>query len=231
MLNWKHWQRACLIHARSKSFREKVEKANKLITEVLLKSEKPAIAFSTGKDSTVVYHLVKDIAPDIDAFHYDDEFMLQESKHYLERIGNVKIKKIEEAHTEWFITNEGQNDNVKEFDTIFLGMRAAENGYRKRHLAKMGLAYYAKKYNQIICNPIAWWSIEDVWAYIFSTKRDYNQAYRVMHEKGISVEKQRIGPFANRRAIQYGQLANLKKCFPNDYNQFIKKYPEAKGYV
>ncbi|MFP4042557.1 MAG: phosphoadenosine phosphosulfate reductase family protein [Bacteroidales bacterium] len=233
MLSWEQWKRACLVHARSLRFKEKVRKANELITDVLLKHDNPAIAFSTGKDSTVVYHLVKDIGPDIDVFHNDHEWMLTVSRHYLNRIqesDNVISVKFEDKHCDWFITNKGSSDSVT-YDLVFLGLRAEENGYRKKYMRANGLYSYSGKYSQFNCSPIGWWTIEDVWGYIFSTDRDYNRAYEIMNNNGIPIDRQRIGPFANKLAMQYGQIAILKQCFPDDYNLFIKEYPEAKGYV
>jgi 3'-phosphoadenosine 5'-phosphosulfate sulfotransferase (PAPS reductase)/FAD synthetase len=230
MLSWNQWKRVCLIHARSDRFKNKVIRANNLIMRALENSTNPAIAFSSGKDSTVVYHLVKDIAPDIDAFHNDHEFMLKESKDYMDRIGNVKIIKYEDHHCEWFVTNLGESDST-DYDTVFLGLRGEENNYRKTYIRVNGLYHYTGKYNQYSCSPIGWWTIHDVWAYIFSTGRDYNKAYEIMNDNGIPPKMQRIGPFANKLAMQYGQIATLKRCFPDDYNRFIKRFPEAKGYV
>ena len=230
MLSWDQWKRACLIHARSNRFKEKVEKASDLIMSVLIKSSNPAIAFSTGKDSTVVYHLVKDIAPDIDVFHNDHDFMLKESRDYLYRIGGVKIIRYEDHHCEWFVTNPGKSDST-DYDTVFLGLRGEENSYRKTYLRVNGLYHYTGKYEQYSCSPIGWWAIQDVWSYIFSTGRDYNKAYEIMNNNDIPPHRQRIGPFANKLAMQYGQVAILKQCFPDDYNRFMKKFPKAKQYV
>jgi 3'-phosphoadenosine 5'-phosphosulfate sulfotransferase (PAPS reductase)/FAD synthetase len=231
MLNWEQWKQACLVHSNSMKFQDKIKNASDLCLSVLEQINNPAIAFSGGKDSTVVYHLVKDIAPDIESFYWDDEFILIETELYIDKIGDINIKKNQAKHTDWFKTNIGKIDNLEEFDTIFLGLRADENSYRKKQLANYGLAYFSKKYQYNIINPIGWWKLIDVWAYIFSTNRDYNKAYEIMAKNDIDYKNQRIGPFANDRAIQYGQIAILKQCFPDDYNKFIQKYPIAKSYA
>ena len=135
MLEWSQWKQTCLIHARSARFKNKVNRANELIMSVLEKANNPSIGFSCGKDSTVVFHLVKDIAPDIEAFYWDDEFILSESKKYLDRIGEINIRKNQAKHTDWFKTNIGQADSLEELETVFLGLRAEENSYRKKQLA------------------------------------------------------------------------------------------------
>lgn len=234
MLNWDQWEQACLIHSRSKSFRKKLDKANKLAMQVLEQSNNPYIAFSTGKDSTVIFHLVKDIAPDITTIYGFDDFHLKVSEEYLERISKtneIRIRRNETKHTDWFTSNIGNIDLVDEYDCIFLGLRAQENSNRKKFLSSKGLAFFSEKHNAIYCNPIGWWSILDVWAYIFSKNRDYNRAYKIMTEHKIPFERQRIGPFAAEAAIGYGQLSILKLCFPEDYNNFIALYPQAKLYV
>jgi len=231
MLSWEQWQQACLVHANSVKFQDRVKHASELCLSVLEKIDKPAIAFSTGKDSTVIYHLVKDIAPDIEAFYWDDEFILSTSQEYLEKVGDINIRKNEAKHTNWFKTNIGKKDFLTEFDTVFLGLRADENSYRRKQLSMYGLAYFSKKHQYNIINPIGWWKLIDVWAYIFSTKRIFNMAYKIMADNKIEYERQRIGPFANDRALGYGQISILKQCFPDDYNKFIKKYPIARSYA
>lgn len=231
MLNWEQWKQTCLVHAKSIRFQDKVKCASDLCLSVLEQINNPAIAFSCGKDSTVIYHLVKDIAPDIEAFYWDDEFILDESEKYMNRIGDINIRKNEAKHTNWFKTNVGIKDDLLGFDTVFLGLRAEENSYRKKQLAMYGLAFFSKKHQYNIINPIGWWKIIDVWAYIFTTKRDYNKAYQIMAKNYIDYDRQRIGPFANDRAIGYGQISILKQCFPDDYNRFIQKYPIARSYV
>lgn len=231
MLNWQQWEQTCLVHSKSAAFAKNVGKANDLIMSVLKEVEYPAIPFSCGKDSTVVYHLVKDIGPDIPAFYWDDEFILTDSTDYMKRVGEIEIRKNAAKHASWFETNVGEIDNLSDFDTIFLGLRAEENSYRRKNLGKMGLAYFSKKSNYNVINPIGWWGILDVWAYIFSTQRDYNIAYKKMAANDVDYKNQRIGPFANDRALGYGQIYVLKRCFPDDYNRFITKYPIAKSYV
>lgn len=231
MLNWQQWQKTCMLHARSVKFQDRVRRATDICMFALENSVNPAIAFSGGKDSTVVYHIVKDIAPDIESFYWDDEFILSYSKNYIERLGDINIRKNQSRHTDWFQTNTGKKDTLSQFDTVFLGLRAEENAYRKKQLARYGLAFFSKKHDYNIINPIGWWKLIDVWAYIFSTNRDYNYSYRVMAEKNVEYNQQRVGPFANEKAVQYGQIAILKLCFPDDYNRFIQKYPIAKSYV
>ena len=119
----------------------------------------------------------------------------------------------------------------KGLDGVFLGLRAEENKQRKIFLRKYSSLYFVQQKQIWYCNPIAWWSVYDVWAYILSNQIDYNKAYDKLSEINIAIDKQRIGPFANERALGYGQLAILKIGWPEEYQRFQEKYPEATAFV
>ena len=81
------------------------------------------------------------------------------------------------------------------------------------------------------CNPIHDWTWRDVWAYIVSQGLGYNRAYDRLEEMGIEPERQRIGPLAVERALGYGQVAILKRGWPELYNRFVAAHPEASQYT
>lgn len=221
------WIQQMLEYAETDIHKKRVSVSKQVIQEAIEKTSNPYVSISGGKDSTVVHALCP---PDIRRIHHDDEFCLSVTNQYLKSISHLIILKTEAKHTDWFVTNKGENDLSKlDFDCCFLGLRAQENSYRRKHLANYGLIYESK--GKIFCNPISWWKIEDVWAFLLSNEIPYNAAYDIMHENGVSPDRQRIGPFANDRAVGYGQLQILKKCFPSDFNRFCSKYPKARAYV
>ena len=70
-----------------------------------------------------------------------------------------------------------------------------------------------------------------MWAYIVSTDLDYNKAYDRLEQLGVDPEHQRIGPLATKSVLRYGQLAILKRGWPDLFNRFAAAHPEALNYV
>jgi 3'-phosphoadenosine 5'-phosphosulfate sulfotransferase (PAPS reductase)/FAD synthetase len=98
------------------------------------------------------------------------------------------------------------------------------------HLRTLGPLFFAQSDQFWHCNPIHQWSWKDVWAYIYSNEVDYNRAYDRLDEIGVEPEHQRIGPLAVERVLSFGQLVILKRGWPDLYNKFCDKYPEARLY-
>lgn len=237
-----NWREACLLHAKSKSFKVRVEKAHEIINSAFNTSLPWYIALSGGKDSTVVFELLRSLQPDILCLWSDEEWYLPETLEYIERLhaASVNLVRIKGPvrHTQWFTSNQdsglpGKTQYAKDrgYTGVFLGLRAEENRYRREHLKHFGQLHFAQNRDMWLCNPIAWWSVLDVWAYIYSTKADYNRAYDRLAEIGIAPDRQRIGPFATERALGYGQLAILKMGWPEKFMEFTLKYPEAAQFV
>ncbi|MCI0553449.1 MAG: hypothetical protein L0287_21080, partial [Anaerolineae bacterium] len=60
---------------------------------------------------------------------------------------------------------------------------------------------------------------------------NYNKAYDRMDAAGVELSAQRVGPFANRKGLKMGQLAILRMVFPEQYQRFVAKFPEASNYT
>ena len=112
---------------------------------------------------------------------------------------------------------------------VFLGLRAEEASYREKHLRSQGPLFQAASDGKWRSNPISWWNVLDVWAYIMARDIPYNRAYDVMEKMGIPLDRQRIGPFAY--ALGGGSAAILKKGWPDWWNRYIADHPEARQYA
>lgn len=229
-----------LLHSKSKIFAIRVEQARQIIKNALQKIKSPYVAFSGGKDSTVVYSLVREYISDISAIWSDDEWFLPETFEYIQRLQqsglNVQQIRTNAIHTEWFRVK-GDWDGIPDyarchnFDGVFLGLRQEESAIRRVHLRTLGSLFYAKKDGFWHCNPIHNWTWQDVWAYILSKGIDYNKAYDKLEEMGIDPKHQRIGPFAVERVLGHGQIVILKRGWIDLYNQFAAEHPEVKIYT
>jgi len=201
----KHEIEALILYASTPSHKKKVTVARAIIKQAfeLLPEEKWYVAFSGGKDSTVVFNLVTEIYPSVVGLWCDDEFYLPETADYINRLKrqDSKIEQVSKKvkHTDWFIANNDNKADVLDiynrYEGVFLGLRAQENTNRRKYLRKYGPLYYAKKGSITqgwLCNPIAWWKTEDVWAYIYINQLDYNRAYDKLSEIGVSISKRCI---------------------------------------
>ena len=240
------------LHARTAAFRRKVSQAQNIIQGALDSMVCPYVAFSGGKDSSVVLHLVRAQAPDTPAVWSDDEWNLPETIKLIDQTPHCIRIASQVHHADWFVSWPDGPVNLpsgtiwiedahkgglqtyarqRGYDGVFLGLRADENSRRRVHLRSLGTLYFAGNNQVWQCNPLAWWSVIDVWAYLRTYQAPYNAAYDKLSALGIPLERQRIGPLAVGRVLGYGQLALLKRGWPDLYNRFAARYPEARGDV
>lgn len=148
------------------------------------------MAFSGGKDSTCILHLVLQQKPDVMVFHWDygpyyvPRWLENEFIENARKIGarNIRVETsskymalkrnaINVLGTEYLgnavlkLYNEG-------YDAVFVGLRKEESCRRKTRIkANRSLSVIREIY------PIQNWSWQDVWAYIFSNDLPYASIY------------------------------------------------------
>ena len=227
------------LHARTTNFQSKVRSAQRIVQKAFeIDDSRPYVALSGGKDSTVVFDLARHIMPSISGVWSDDEWWLPETLAYVERLQvagyDVQQIRTNAHHADWFEV-EGDYDGIPDYasrkgwNLVFLGLRQEESGARRVHLRTFGPLFKTAS-GVWHCNPIHNWTWRDVWAYIVSRGIDYNRAYDRLEVIGVEPQYQRIGPFAVERALGFGQLAILKKGWPDLYNKFCQAHPEARSY-
>jgi len=225
-----------ILHAKTNSYRWKIRATRRIIEKaVAMNAVDWYVAFSGGKDSTVVSALVQEFLPNIPLIWSDDEWWLPETDEYMRRTKNLHHIRTNAYHAEWFQVA-GDYDGIPAYaqglalNGCFLGLRQDESTRRRFYLRTYGPLYYAEKNQQWQCNPLENWTWQDVWAYIYDNNIDYNRAYDRLDEIGIEPQAQRIGPFAVDRVLGFGQLAILKRGWPDMYNKFTAKYPVARAH-
>lgn len=176
--------------AQTDEHRAKVEEARCIVREALRRHRKPYVAFSGGKDSTCVLHLVLEQEPGVMVLHWDygpyyiprwleREFIenarkigaknirVETSPEY-ERLGRNAVNVLGREYIEKLIPQ------LKEegYDLAFVGLRK-EEAVRRRLRIEDG------SHLGVIpeCWPVADWSWRDVWAYIFSRGIPYASVY------------------------------------------------------
>lgn len=228
------------LHSRTAGYRRKVKRARLVIESALELGVPGYVALSGGKDSTVVHNLIMELYPSVPAVWSDDEWYLPETLDYIRRLQDtgldVRQIRTNAQHAAWFSV-QGDYNGIPDYarkqglELCFLGLRQEESSVRRIHLRTFGPLFFAKSDGFWHCNPIHDWAWQDVWAYIVSREVDYNRAYDRLEEIGIPPEHQRIGPLAVERVLGYGQLAILKRGWPELFNRFAAAHPEANNYV
>lgn len=184
-----------------KSDTELKKEARTIIKEALSKSKTPVIAFSGGKDSTAILHLVRGIKPDVPALFCDTGVESKHTYNYVKTIDNLITVKAETTFWNlvdihgWPVSKSKaktrgnacckvlKEEPAKKWyaenntDLVFLGLTMAESRNRKLHLLHYGPLFFAKSHCQFRCSPIYNWEVDDVWNYIKSNGFDYNKAY------------------------------------------------------
>lgn len=228
------------LRAKLPSHQRRVARAREIISAAFSENKNWYVALSGGKDSTCVLALAREQQPDIPAVFADDEWWLPETEDYLKNLTAKQVDlrwiRLNAHHTEWFEPR-GDYDSIQDYASqqgwqgCLLGLRKSESSKRRVHILQCGETFLAQSDGFWRCYPLADWSTLDVWAFIVSQGLDYNRAYDRLAELDVPLERRRIGPFAVERVLGYGQLALLKRGWPDLFDAFAARYPEARNFV
>lgn len=239
------------LHGKLRSHRYLVQLARQRVAKWLSLVNNPYIAFSTGKDSSVVLHLVREQAPDTPAVYFDADCAFPESKEMLDRTPNLVTFPADEPLLETFRRFGGFDAGPKleretmrttvwgpirrliaehGFDGVAYGLRAEENaGTRGMLMRYRGAVFQYRRDGLWACQPICDWEYNDVWAFIVSQNIDYCGVYDRMWD--MPEEDQRVSYWAGETKRHWGRWAWLKRNYPDLFNRFAAEFPEVRAYV
>lgn len=115
-----------------------------------------------------------------------------------------------------------------EVDGYITGLRAEESRSREI-LGKSRGQFYKKRDGMWTCNPLMWWKISEVWAYVDCHELPYHPAYEVGHHHAR--EDLRLGVWAGESNIQWGRWMWLKYYYPDLFAEFAARFPQVRQYV
>jgi len=186
----KKWKDTFLTYSKMIDFKKRVEESKFIVKNVFNTYSTPYIAFSGGKDSTCMTHLVLQQNSNIMVLHWDyggyyiprkmENKILKNAK----KLG-VKNLRIETSSKYGILKRKAINvlgrDLIRGllpqlfregYDASFIGLRSEESPKRKRRIkADRSLS----KIKEIF--PIASWTWMDIWAYIIKYDLPYLSHY------------------------------------------------------
>lgn len=236
------------LYAKLPLFKKRVENAKEAITEALSQSDKPYVAFSTGKDSLVVLDLVRSIKPDVQAVYLDADCAYPESQAMLDRTDNLIRFKTKEPFLETIqkyglFNTELENITMEttvyepirrllkkyEFDCVFIGLRAEESRGRRILYRSRGRLFFNKRDGILECQPVADWKYRDIWAYIVAEHLDYCGVYDKLWE--MPEANQRLSYWAGESERRNGRYFWLNKHYPDLFNKVAEVCPEVRRFI
>ena len=171
------------------------------IKEILSKHKFPVVAFSGGKDSTVVLDMVRKVDPNVIAVFCNTGVEHRETVSYVRSLDNVvelkgrktffqccdeygfpDIKSKAKSHGNrccWYLKEEPMVRYIKEknVDLVFTGLTSAESRNRMMFFKRCGSYYFMKTWGVWKAHPIHDFKEGDTWNYIFDNYLSYNKVY------------------------------------------------------
>jgi len=237
------------IYANTKQHQWRVNQARLFVTDWFGKCKRPYISFSGGKDSLAALHLVREQDPSCPAVYWDADCAFPEVEDLIKQTPHCTKYPCAEPFLDTlarFGLHAGQdleNETMKTtvytpvsayiaetgVDGAAYGLRMAESRGRRMNGLTKGAVFFAKGYGVTMCQPVFQWSYDDVWAYIVSKNVPYCGTYDRMWD--MPEKEQRISYWAGESNRQNGRWVWLKRNYPDLFNRFAARFPEARAYV
>ncbi len=239
------------LHAKLPVYSRRKAEAEEIIKGVLRHTKQPYVAFSCGKDSSVLAHLVLQADTTIPLrFLSSGETRLvhnaDEVLDYFRGLGaEIQEINIDRVFSDAWLTaswdeqrKAGRGDmellNDRKFDGVFMGLRAEESRPRKISLYKnqtQGLPHFCYRYiagkrvSMIRCCALGRWATKDVGAYIVEHGLPYLDWYDHSGFEGRTTAR------LTGDAVRQNALFWLKKNKPENFAVLAQRFPEFRMYV
>lgn len=246
-MNWESHIIRWGLHAKSRGFSERVSQGASYVRKAKETGQRFAISYSSGKDSTAMLHLALKEWPDCPVITQFDDCDWPTKADYVDQIEalfGISIIRVVPDFSVWAEACKGRpgvdhycsqshsltqdsflrplQEAQKEAgcNGVFIGLRAAEGKGRMMNAATRG-ALYRMKNGQWKCNPLTWWSADDVFAYHVANDIPINPLYQQTAFR--NPQEIRVS-WALPTPSGYGkdEMAQLAKYFPTQYQKIRK---------
>ena len=230
--------------------RVRAEPSRRVIREFLSKCRKPYLAWSGGKDSTLMLWLTLQIKPDIEVIYFDADSCFPDGWEYMERLikeWNLNFRILKTRPLIDVLTEHGLSPGIEYqtmkatvyepikslvaegYDGALIGIRADENRNRARAVSRYGNLFWAKGRGFWECWPLARWKTNELWWYIDHHQIPYHPAY----DKTIFSPREeiRVSYWAGETYRTCGRFVWLKKYYPELFNQLAERVPEVTRFA
>lgn len=241
----------CRLHARDRHYLARLEESRRIIREALKHMNRPYVAFSCGKDSSTLAHLVLEERPDVPLrflssgetriVHNVDEVIswFRARGAVVEEILIDRVWSEEWKDATWDEERKaGRGDldklNVGGYDGMFMGLRAQESARRRRslfHSQTEGLPPFCYRYKtgvrggMIRCCPLARWQVEDVGAYLLT------HGIPILRQYELHGLETRTTARLTGDAVRQNILSDVKRDNPEGWRRLVKRFPEFSHFV
>lgn len=235
----------CKLYANLKTYKVKLDKTIKSVEQMLDLVRSPYIAFSCGKDSSVLADIVLKINPDIKLrfissgetriMHNVDNVMDYFTNKYNANIEEIVFDRVFSAEWKGSSFDEqrkaGRRDiqsiNNSSYGGVFMGLRKEESRGRcislKMHnnddLPRNMYKYKNRREFYRMC-PLADWKTEDIGAYIVTNDIPVLKWYQDFGFESRTTAR------LTGDAIRQNTLYWIKYNNPVGYNKLISRFPE-----
>lgn len=235
------------VHAKLGAFARRIDTALSAIARAAATGPL-GVSFSGGKDSTVTLDLVRRVVPDAPAALFDSGVELRGTHEMAAHVGAIvihpRLTMLDLArYAGWWGYADPVDPDV-EFDAkqvliqepsetfvvrgrlrvVALGLRAQESRGRALHTSSRGELYRGRD-GTWYCNPIARWTLADVWSYIASRGLRYHPAYDALSAAGLPRESQRVSGALGERGSGWGRHAALRIIDPDQWHALAREFP------
>lgn len=221
-----------------------------IIEKFLATCNKPYLAWSGGKDSTLMLWLALKLKPDIKVIYFDADSCLPDGKEYMSKLvndwtlnfENVSVEPILDTLKKYGLDNKGLDAATMEstvykpcrelqkqgYDGALVGVRAQENRGRRMAVYKHG-ACFEKTDGMILCWPMGYWTLAEIWAYFDYYRIPYHPAY----DKTLFSRREdiRVSYAYGETFRTHGRFKWLQYYYPDVFNKFAAALPEVRYYV
>lgn len=226
------------LHARTSEFQKRVAETHKFVDFVLTQVKNPNVAFSAGKDSVVMLHLILQHRPEIPVYSFSNRQYDFPDTHRLrweiqekwdinlilvERNVSRAVETEDEggAYNRLFFTVLKEQVTKHGWDCAFVGKRKEEASRRKREIDKKGV-FFPDAINGKIAYPLADWTVKDIWSYHTINGLPHHEIYEKQN-CGLTRDTIRLGIMFDPLFDRTGEQVWMKKNYPELYNQRLNK--------
>lgn len=245
-------------HAKTRGFARRVDESRRIIRQWLDQCERPYVALSGGKDSSVVAHLVARLDPSVPMMHVCSQKCMPEQcptaeaiaetcgAHYHAEMCDIDVWEALESFSRPVMESHKGLSKPQPWQQFFrplidryveregcdgaaLGLRADESRGRAGHIFSRGPIYTSPQ-ALLHCMPIGRWSTMDVFAYIVSRDLPLCPVY-AYEELSHGPHAIRVGQWTPSEARTQQYCIWLRRHYPAIWQRLSDARPELRQYA